>query len=571
MLKKTITDINNIKDKVQNQKNLIDNFTKVYVHMGTCGIASGAMEVLNALKKEKKENSFKELKLITTGCAGICSKEPLITVEVPGQEPIIYEYVDAEKVARIFKEHIIDKKVVKEYAFARGMEYQIKERIKNNGIMPGQDVIDDSIPGIEEIPFFKYQEQRVMRNRGFIDPNKIDDYIGREGYQGAIKALSSMNSNDIIDEVLNSGIRGRGGAGFPTGLKWKFAAKEDNDVKYVLCNADEGDPGAYMDRSVLESDPHSVIEGMIIAAKAIGSHKGYIYCRAEYPLAVDILNKAIKTARTYGLLGEDILGTGFDFDVEVYEGAGAFVCGEETALMRSVEGLRGNPRPRPPFPAHAGLFEKPTILNNVETLSNISQIIVKGSEWFSGIGTEKSKGTKVFSITGDINNVGCVEVPIGTKLSTIVNDIGGGVVEGKHYKAAQLGGPSGGCIPIQHMDVEVDYETLQEYGAIMGSGGLIVMCDEQSAVDIARFFMEFCKDEACGKCIPGREGTKQMLNILDRICEGKGKVDDITKLEELGKVIQKTALCALCKTSANPVLSTLRYFRSEYEEAVLKN
>ena len=568
---KTVADINNIKNTAQNENNAKKDLTKIYVHMGTCGIASGAIDVLTALRKEIKENSFKNAKVITTGCAGICSKEPIITVEVAGQEPIIYEDINAEKVAEIFQKHIMGKKVVKEYAFARGMEAQIKERIKNNGKIPGQTVVDDSIQGIEEIPFFKLQEQRVMRNRGIIDPNKIDDYIARDGYQGAIKALTSMNSEEIISEVLDSGLRGRGGAGFPTGLKWKFAAKEENEIKYVLCNADEGDPGAYMDRSVLESDPHSIIEGMIIAAKAIDSHMGYIYCRAEYPLAVETLNKAIKRARAYGLLGKDILGTGFEFDIEVYEGAGAFVCGEETALMRSIEGLRGNPRPKPPFPAHAGLWEKPTILNNVETLANIPQIIVKGSEWFSSIGTEKSKGTKVFSITGDINNVGCVEVPIGTTLNTIVNEIGGGVLEGKHYKAAQLGGPSGGCIPLQHIDVPVDYETLQEYGSIMGSGGLIVMCDDKSAVDIARFFMEFCKEEACGKCIPGREGTKQMLNILNKICGGKGSKDEIEKLEELGHVIQKTALCALCKTSANPVLSTLRYFRNEYEEAVSKN
>ena len=571
MQKKTVNDINVIKNTINKNNQLNNNEIKVYVHLGTCGIASGAMNVLSTLKKEIKENNVKDIKVITTGCVGICSKEPLVTVEAAGQEPIIYEYVNEEKIVEIFKTHILGKKIVKEYAFVRGMEAQIKERIKNGGKIPGQSVMDESIPGIEEIPFFSLQEQRVMKNRGIIDPNKIDDYIGRDGYQGVIKALTLMSSDEIIEEVLDSGIRGRGGAGFPTGLKWRFAAKEENSLKYVLCNADEGDPGAYMDRSVLESDPHSVIEGMIIAGKAIGSHMGYIYCRAEYPLAVETLNNAIKRARLYGLLGENILGTGFDFDIEVYEGAGAFVCGEETALMRSIEGLRGNPRPRPPFPAHAGLWEKPTILNNVETLSNIPQIINKGSKWFSSIGTEKSKGTKVFSITGDINNVGCVEVPIGTTLDTIVNKIGGGVIEGKHFKAAQLGGPSGGCIPLKHIDVSVDYETLQEYGAIMGSGGMIVICDDKSAVDIARFFMEFCKEEACGKCIPGREGTKQMLNILNKICKGQGRKEDIDKLEELGRVIQKTALCSLCKTSANPVLSTLRYFRNEYEEAVLKN
>ena len=566
MAKKSISDINDIRKKI-NCKTDKDSAT-IYVHLGTCGIASGANAVLDSLKKSLKDNSIKTARIVKTGCAGICSKEPLITVAMPGQEPVIYEQMDESKTERVVKEHVLSGKVVKEYAFARGMESEIRERKDKKGALDGQTVVDPTIPGIEEIPFFKLQEQRVMRNRGLIDPNNIEHYIGRDGYQGMIKALTELSSEEIIKTVLDSGIRGRGGAGFPTGMKWKFAAQTENSTKYVLCNADEGDPGAYMDRSVLESDPHSVIEGMIIAGKAIGSHKGYVYCRAEYPLAVEILNKAIKTAKRYNLLGEDILGTGFDFDIEVYEGAGAFVCGEETALMRSIEGSRGNPRPRPPFPAVAGLNEKPTILNNVETLSNISQIIAKGSDWYTSIGTEKSPGTKVFSITGDINNVGCVEVPIGTKLSTIVNEIGGGLLKGKTFKAAQLGGPSGGCIPREHMDVEVDYETLQEYGAIMGSGGMIVISDGQSAVDIARFFMKFCQEEACGKCIPGREGTKQMLNILNRIYEGKGRKGDIAMLEELAKVIQSTALCALCKTSANPVLSTLRYFRSEYEEAI---
>lgn len=566
---KTIEDINNIRKKCQAEAE--HDLTKVYVHMGTCGIASGAMDILASLKKEINASKAKDVKIITTGCVGICSKEPLVTVTVAGQEPVIYECVNEKKISEIVKLHIFGKKAVREYAFARGMEYQIKDRLENHGKMPGQIITDESIPGIEDIPFFNLQEQRVMRNRGIIDPNKIDDYIGRDGYQGAIQALTSMSPEKIVEEVINSGLRGRGGAGFPTGLKWKFAAKEKSDVKYILCNADEGDPGAYMDRSVLESDPHSVLEGMIIAAKGIGAHTGYIYCRAEYPLAVEMLNHAIKQAREYNLLGKDILGSGFDFDIEVYEGAGAFVCGEETALMRSIEGGRGNPRPRPPFPAQAGLWEKPTVLNNVETLSNVPQIIVKGSTWFANIGTEKSKGTKVFSITGDINNVGCVEVPIGTTLDTIVNKIGGGIIDGKHFKAAQLGGPSGGCIPLEHIDVAVDYETLQEYGAIMGSGGLIVMCDDKSAVDVARFFIEFCKDEACGKCVPGREGTKQMLRILNKLCSQNASVADIEKLEKLGIAIRKTALCALCKTSVNPVLSTLRYFRNEYMDAVSDN
>ncbi len=566
---KTVEEINGIRQKVRNGAETKD--TRIYVHMGTCGIASGSMEVLDILKKKIKEAKAADIQIVKTGCAGICSKEPLITVVTPGREAVIYEQMDEKKLSKIFEAHVLNGNAVNEYALARGMEYQIKARMKTNGNLPGQAKYDDVIPGIETIPFFRLQEQRVMHNRGLVDPSKIDDYIGRDGYQGAIKALTSMTADEVVTEVLDSGLRGRGGAGFPAGLKWKFAAKEENAVKYVLCNADEGDPGAYMDRNVLESDPHSVLEGMIIAAKAIGSQQGYIYCRAEYPLAIETLNRAIKQARAYNLLGKNILGTGFDFDIEIYEGAGAFVCGEETALMRSIEGKRGNPRPKPPFPAHAGLWENPTILNNVETLSSIPQLIAKGSEWFAGIGTEKSKGTKIFSITGDINNVGCVEVPIGTKLSTIVNEIGGGVIGEKKFKAVQLGGPSGGCIPAQHLDVQVDYETLQQYGAIMGSGGMIVMCDDKSAVDIARFFIEFCKEEACGKCIPGREGTKQMLNILDRIYSHKGTLADIEKMEKLARVIQKTALCALCKTSVNPVMSTLRYFRNEYEEAVSVN
>ncbi len=566
MSKKTITDLENIQKETLEKMRL--KRVRISVHMGTCGIASGAREILAVLREEIKKASVKYVDVKTTGCMGICSKEPLITVEVCGQEPIIYEYMNDKKMSEVFKQHILSGKVIKKYAFVRGKEYQIKDRIKSGGALQGEEVLDQSIVGIENIPFFRLQEPRVMRNRGLIDPNNINEYIARDGYKATIKALKDMSSESIIKEVLDSGIRGRGGAGFPTGLKWKFAAKTVGDIKYVLCNADEGDPGAYMDRSVLEGDPHAVIEGMIIAAKAIGSHMGYIYCRAEYPLAVETLNKAINSARAYGLLGEDILGTGFNFDLEVYEGAGAFVCGEETALMRSIEGKRGNPRPRPPFPAEHGLWEKPTILNNVETLANIPQIILKGSQWFSSIGTEKSKGTKVFSITGDINNVGCVEIPIGTTIGTVINEIGGGVCGGKKFKAAQLGGPSGGCIPIEHLGAPLDYENLKELGSIMGSGGLIVMNEEKSAVDIARFFMDFCASESCGKCIPCREGTKQMLKILNNICIGNGQEGDIEKLEELADVVQNTALCALGQTSPNPILSTIRYFRHEYEDTI---
>ncbi|MBN2516124.1 MAG: FAD-dependent oxidoreductase, partial [Deltaproteobacteria bacterium] len=423
----------------------------------------------------------------------------------------------------------------------------------------------EAIPTMQEIPFFALQELRVLRNRGLIDPEKIDEYIATNGYAGLAKALTEMTPEDIVQEVLNSGLRGRGGAGFPTGLKWKFAAGSPGDVKYVLCNADEGDPGAFMDRSVLEADPHAVLEGMVIAAKAIGAHHGYIYCRAEYPLALTRLNIAIEQAKEYGLLGKDILGSGFDFDLEIYQGAGAFVCGEETALMTSIEGKRGMPRPRPPFPAIAGLWQKPSVLNNVETLANIGQIILKGSDWYSAVGNEKSKGTKVFALTGDVNNVGLVEVPMGTSLGTIVYDIGGGIPDGKQFKAAQLGGPSGGMIPIQHLNAPIDYETVAQLGAIMGSGGMIVMNEDKCAVDMARFFMDFCQDESCGKCTPCREGTKRMLEILTNICEGRGQEGDIELLEEMASVIKDAALCGLGQTAPNPVLSTIRYFRDEYE------
>jgi NADH-quinone oxidoreductase subunit F len=382
------------------------------------------------------------------------------------------------------------------------------------------------------------------------------------------KALTEMTPDQIVKEMLDSGLRGRGGAGFPTGLKWKFAAQSKSDVKYVLCNADEGDPGAFMDRSVLEADPHSVLEGMVIAAKAIGAAQGYIYCRAEYPLAIHRLNVAIAQAKEAGLLGKDILGTGFNFDLEIYQGAGAFVCGEETALMTSIEGKRGMPRPRPPFPAVAGLWQKPSILNNVETLANVGQIMLRGAAWYASIGTEKSKGTKVFALTGDVNNVGLVEVPMGTKLGTIVYDIGGGIPKEKKFKAAQLGGPSGGCIPIQHLNAPVDYEKVVELGAIMGSGGLIVMNEDKCAVDMARFFMDFCQDESCGKCTPCREGTKRMLDLLTNITQGTGKEGDIELLEEMAGVIKNAALCGLGQTAPNPVLSTIRYFRKEYEEHI---
>ena len=424
---------------------------------------------------------------------------------------------------------------------------------------------NERFTSIRELPFFKMQQLRVMRNRGLIRAERMEEYIARDGYFAAAKALLQMQPDDIIQEVKSSGIRGRGGAGFPTGMKWEFAARSQSDVKYVLCNADEGDPGAFMDRCVLESDPHAVLEGMLIAARAIGAHQGYIYCRAEYPLAVKMLNLAIDQAKRAGLLGHDILGSGFDFDIEVYRGAGAFVCGEETALMTSIEGKRGTPRPRPPFPAVQGLWKKPTVLNNVETLASIAQIILNGGQWYADVGTLRSKGTKVFALTGDVCNVGLVEVPMGIPLGNIIHDIGGGIPNGHKFKAVQLGGPSGGCIPAQHLNTPVDYESIMRLGAIVGSGGMIVMDDNKCMVDVARFFMEFCMEESCGKCTPCRVGTQKMLEVLTRICKGEGREDDIPTLERWATVMQNTALCGLGQTAPNPVLSTLRYFRNEYE------
>ncbi|MGD0274817.1 MAG: NADH-quinone oxidoreductase subunit NuoF [Syntrophales bacterium] len=520
-------------------------------HLLLCGgtgcHASGSMNVKKALLAElNKRGLAEEIKLVETGCNGFCAMGPIMVVYPEG---VIYMLIQAEDVPELVEEHLVKGRILQRLLYRE----------------PTTEAI---IPTMQEIPFFALQDLRVLRNRGLIDPEKIEEYIARDGYAGMAKALTEMTQEQIVKEVLDSGLRGRGGAGFPTGLKWKFASQSKGDVKYVLCNADEGDPGAFMDRSVLEADPHAVLEGMVIAAKAIGSHHGYIYCRAEYPLAIHRLNVAIAQATDAGLLGKNILGTGFDFDLEIYQGAGAFVCGEETALMTSIEGKRGMPRPRPPFPAVAGLWQKPSVLNNVETFANVAQIILRGAKWFSSVGTEKSKGTKVFALTGDVNNVGLVEVPMGTTLGTIVYDIGGGIPKGKKFKAAQLGGPSGGCIPIQHLNAEVDYERVTELGAIMGSGGLIVMNEDSCAVDMARFFMDFCQDESCGKCTPCREGTKRMLEILTNITQGKGKEGDIELLEQMASVIKDASLCGLGQTAPNPILSTIRYFRNEYESHI---
>ena len=564
MAKLMIEDLRIIKERVQAEMALREGCKLVQArenqekyfrsHLLLCGgtgcHSSGSIEVKKALLAELGNRGLsEEIKVVETGCNGFCAVGPLLVVHPEG---IIYVTVKPADIPELVEEHLIRGRVLKRLLYR-------------------DPVTGEIIPAMRDIPFFALQDLRVLRNRGLIDPERIEECIARDGYAGLAKALTEMTPEEIINEVLNSGLRGRGGAGFPTGLKWKFAAASPGDVKYVLCNADEGDPGAFMDRSVLEADPHAMLEGMVIAARAIGAHQGYIYCRAEYPLAIHRLNIAISQAGEYGLLGKDILGTGFDFDLEIYKGAGAFVCGEETALMTSIEGQRGMPRPRPPFPAVAGLWQKPSILNNVETLANIGQIILRGAAWYAGVGTEKSKGTKVFALTGDVNNVGLVEVPMGTTLGAIIYDIGGGIPDGKKFKAAQLGGPSGGCIPVQHLNAPVDYETIVELGAIMGSGGLIVMNEEKCAIDMARFFMDFCQDESCGKCTPCREGTKRMLEILTNITLGKGKEGDIELLEEMAAIIKDASLCGLGQTAPNPVLSTIRYFRKEYEDHIRRH
>ena len=514
---------------------------------GTGCHSSGSINVKRALEQEiDKRGLSDEVKVVETGCNGFCALGPIIVVYPEG---VVYLSATPEDMPELVEEHLVKGRILERLLYK-------------------EPITKEAIPRMNDIPFFALQKLIVLKNRGVIDPENIDETIARDGYAGMAKALMEMTSEQIIKEVFDSGLRGRGGAGFPTGLKWRFCAQTPGDVKYILCNADEGDPGAFMDRSVLEADPHAVLEGMVIGAKAIGAHQGYIYCRAEYPLALHRLDVAINQAKEYGLLGKDILGTGFDLDIEVYQGAGAFVCGEETALMTSIEGKRGMPRTRPPFPAIAGLWGKPSVLNNVETFANVGQIILNGASWYNAIGTEKSKGTKVFALTGDVVNVGLVEVPMGTTLGQIVYDIGGGIPGGKKFKAAQLGGPSGGCIPIEHLNTPIDYERVTELGAIMGSGGMIVMNEDKCAVDMARFFMDFVQDESCGKCTPCRAGTKRMLDILTDITEGRGKEGDIELLEQMGTIIKSASLCGLGQTAPNPVLSTIRYFRDEYEEHI---
>lgn len=519
--------------------------SQVLICTGTGCSSSNSPAIIKRFEECIKNAGLEnEIKVVRTGCFGLCENGPICIVYPEGA---FYSHIKVDDVERIVSEHLVKGRVVADLLYKKSVTE------------------DGKIRSLEEIDFYKKQKRVALRNCGVIDPENINEYIAFDGYKALAKALTEMSRDDVIDVILKSGLRGRGGAGFPTGLKWKFAKAPESDVKYVCCNADEGDPGAFMDRSVLEGDPHSVLEAMAIAGYAIGSEQGYIYVRAEYPIAVKRLRIAIDQAREAGLLGRDIFGTGFNFDIDLRLGSGAFVCGEETALMTSIEGCRGEPRPRPPFPAIKGLFGKPTILNNVETLANVCQIILNGPEWFASMGTEKSKGTKVFALGGKINNTGLVEIPMGTTLREIIYDIGGGIPNGKKFKAAQTGGPSGGCIPAEHLDIPIDYDNLIAIGSMMGSGGMIVMDEDNCMVNIAKFFLEFTVDESCGKCPPCRIGTRRMLEILDRITHGKGEDGDIEKLEKLAKNIKASALCGLGQTAPNPVLSTLRYFRDEYE------
>ena len=517
---------------------------QVLVCGGTGCQSSGSKKVLAALEDELKAQGIEnEILVVRTGCFGLCSLGPIMIVYPEG---VFYAQATPEGVRRVVKEHLKEGNICKDLLY--------KETVHEDG----------SIISLAETNFYKKQRRIALRNCGVIDPENIEEYIGTHGYEALHKVLTSMSQDDVIKEVLDSGIRGRGGAGFPTGKKWMFAKASQNDVKYVACNADEGDPGAFMDRSILEGDPHAIIEAMAIAAYAIGAHQGFVYVRAEYPVAVHRLSVALDQARERGLLGKDIFGTGFDFDIEIRLGAGAFVCGEETALMTSIEGHRGEPRPRPPFPAVKGLFGKPTVLNNVETLANIAQIIRKGAAWYASMGTETSKGTKVFALGGKITNVGLVEVPMGTTLREVVDEIGGGIPNGKKFKAAQTGGPSGGCIPAEYIDTPIDYESLTAIGSMMGSGGMIVLDEDTCMVDIAKFYLEFTVDESCGKCTPCRVGTRKLLKYLEKITLGKGEDGDIEKIEALAEHMQKSSLCALGQTAPNPILSTLKFFRQEY-------
>ena len=511
---------------------------------GTGCVSNKSLQVKEALEKEITARELQnEIKVVTTGCNGFCANGPIVVVHPDG---IFYQKLSAEDIPELVEEHFVKGNPVEKHMYTAAGD-------------------DRPIPKMKDIEFFGKQKLIALYNRGLVDPESIDEYIGRDGYRGLAKALTEMDPETVLEEVKQSGIRGRGGAGFPTGKKWEFCAKAEGEQKYIICNSDEGDPGAFMDRSIVESDPHAVLEGMAIGAYAIGANHGFIYIRNEYPLALSRLQKAIDDAHEYGLLGEDICNSGFDFDVTIIRGAGAFICGEETSLIGSIEGKLPEPRVRPPYPAQSGFLGRPTNINNVETWSNIPHIIRNGAEWFSSIGTESSKGTKVFSLVGKVRNTGLVEVPMGITLREIVSDIGGGIEGGKKFKAVQTGGPSGGCIPESMLDIPVDFESLIQAGAIMGSGGMIVMDEDNCMVEVARYFLSFTQEESCGKCTPCREGTMHMLDILENITKGEGKPEDIDLLEQMGHLIKETALCGLGNTAPNPVLTTIRHFRHEYE------
>ena len=517
-------------------------------HILVCGgtgcASSGSQEVQKAFHEElEKRNLDKEILVVQTGCHGMCEMGPIVVIYPEGT---FYCRVQASDVTEIVQEHLVKGRPVPRLLYTAPEDAS-------------------KVPFYKDIPFYGKQHRIALKNCGYINPDNIEEYIARGGYEGFGKALTGMTPAQVIDEVKTSGLRGRGGGGFPTGLKWSFAAKSPGPKKYVICNADEGDPGAFMDRSLIEGDPHSIIEGMMLGAYAIGADEGYIYCRAEYPLAIERLKTAIAQAEDFGLMGTDILGTGFNFTLHIKEGAGAFVCGEETALMGSIEGRRGMPMPRPPFPAVHGLWGKPTNINNVETWANVAQIIVNGGAWYASMGTEKSKGTKVFALTGKVKHTGLVEVPMGITLREIIFDIGGGILNDKKFKAVQIGGPSGGCLTEAHLDLPVSYESLTGAGAIMGSGGMVVMDEDNCMVDVAKFFLEFTQRESCGKCVPCREGTKHMLLLLEKITSGRGTMEDLTTLEQLADMVKEMSLCGLGQTAPNPVLTTLRYFRDEYE------
>jgi NADH:ubiquinone oxidoreductase subunit F (NADH-binding)/(2Fe-2S) ferredoxin len=559
---KTREDLDELKK--EGLKCLYPGNPKVTVGMATCGIATGARKVFNALVEEVEKRKL-DVVVSQTGCIGFCQREPLVDILRRGRERIYYKEMTPEKAVRLLDESMEAKATVDWGLFRMDGEENLIENETISYVEGHYRGGDNSIPLYKELPFFEKQVKIALRNCGFIDPERIEEYVAKGGYYVLLKVLTEMKPEEVIEEVKRSGLRGRGGGGFPTGVKWASCRNAGGEPKYIICNADEGDPGAYMDRSVLEGDPHSVIEGMIIGAYAIGAHEGFIYVRNEYPLAIQKLKIALAQAEQYGLLGEDILGTGFHFTITINRGGGAFVCGESTALMASLEGKVGEPRAKYIHTVERGLWERPSNLNNVETWANVPPIMARGADWFSSIGTENSKGTKVFSLVGNINNTGLVEIPMGVSLREIIYDIGGGIPGGKRFKAVQTGGPSGGCIPEELIDLPVDFDRLTEVGSMMGSGGMIVMDENTCMVDVAKYFVDFLQEESCGKCVPCREGIKRMHEILEDITRGNGKEGDIEVLEEIGFILKEGALCALGSTAANPVLSTINYFRQEYD------